>query len=291
MKTIHKLLGTAPTSRGDNRYAPSSLAMKLSVKRTTDYKPVRYKNRNENQNRKILVIGTEEGLLPMQNGKQFETGNHPVELFVPLLHWEQAGFGFDFATPTGKPLQLEHWAMPEEDEDVMRIYRQNKAQLARPLDLRDVVESGLFEDSPYLGVFIPGGHGAILGLPQNTDVKRVIEWALAEDKYLVSICHGPAALLAASMQEPQENFPLKGYQLAAFPDSMDKLLPALGYLPGKMPWLFGEKLKERGMKIVNSTASGKVCQDRKLLTGDSPMAANKLGKLTAEVFLQEINAK
>ncbi len=291
MKTIRKLLGTAPTSRGDNRYAPSSLAMKLSVKRTTDYKPVRYKNRNEDQNRKILVIGTEEGLLPMQNGKQFETGNHPVELFVPLLHWEQAGFGFDFATPTGKPLQLERWAMPEEDEDVMRIYRQNKAQLARPLDLRDVVESGLFEDSPYLGVFIPGGHGAILGLPQNMDVKRVIEWALAEDKYLVSICHGPAALLAASMQEPQGNFALKGYQLAAFPDSMDKLLPAFGYLPGKMPWLFGEKLKEQGMKIVNSTASGKVCQDRKLLTGDSPMAANKLGKLTAEVFLQEIHSK
>ncbi len=63
----------------------------------------------------------------------------------------------------------------------------------------------------------------------------------------------------------------------------------MGYMPGKMPWFFGEKLEELGTKLVNKLANGTVHQDRKLVTGDSPMAANKLGKLSAGLLLQEVN--
>ena len=31
--------------------------------------------------------------------------------------------------------------------------------------------------------------------------------------------------------------------MAAYPDAVDKFAPMIGYLPGPMPWMMGEKLK------------------------------------------------
>lgn len=48
---------------------------------------------------------------------------------------------------------------------------------------------------------------------------------------------------------------------------------------------FGEELKKMGMNIINDDITGRVHKDRKLLTGDSPFAANALGKLAAQEML------
>ena len=48
----------------------------------------------------------------MDNGKKFSTGNHPVEVGLPMLHLLNAGFKIDVVTPTGAPVMFEEWAMP-----------------------------------------------------------------------------------------------------------------------------------------------------------------------------------
>jgi molecular chaperone Hsp31 and glyoxalase 3 len=53
-------------------------------------------------------------------------------------------------------------------------------------------------------------------------------------------------------------------------------------------WKFGEKLKALGFEIVNDGISGAVHRDRTLITGDSPLAGNNLGKLAAETMLKEV---
>ena len=68
----------------------------------------------------------------MKNEKNFLTGNHPVEMFVPMLHFMKAGFEMDIATVTGNPLKLEEWAFPEEDREVMAIYETFKSQILTP---------------------------------------------------------------------------------------------------------------------------------------------------------------
>ena len=39
---------------------------------------------------------------------------------------------------------------------------------------------------------------------------------------------------------------------------------------------------------MNEGISGQCYQDRKLITGDSPLAANNLGKLAAQALLAEV---
>ncbi len=61
-------------------------------------------------------------------------------------------------------------------------------------------------------------------------------------------------------------------------------------MPGHLTWKFGEELQALGLEIINKGISGATHQDRKLLTGDSPLAGNALGKLAAAALLNEVAA-
>ena len=285
---IKKLFGIAPQATHNVSYEPSSLALKLSTSPKTDYTPVDFDGETVTQGEKILMICTEQGTMKMKNGKVFSTGNHPVEMLVPMLHLQNADFEIEIATPTGKPVQIEKWAMPEQDEAVMQIYYEFKARFENPESLASIVENQKLKKEDYIAIFFPGGHGAMLGLPKDENVGEAIQWALKNDKYILAICHGPAALLSTATGASKEDFPFENYKIAAFPDIFDKILPLFGYLPGRMPWYFNKKLKSLGMKVVNKTAGGSCHKDRKLITGDSPEAANDFGKLAAKSLLKAL---
>ena len=288
---LRELTGTEPTLHEDGSYTPSKLAVKVTSPAKTDYDHATYPDAVTGGNRKILIICTEGRYLTTTNGDRFRTGNHPVEIFVGLLHLEKAGFGLDFATISGAPVPLEEWGMPMEDETVLDIIERYRPNLDKPLSLPDVIANRLGDDSPYIAIYIPGGHGAVLGLPESREVKHVLQWVLDTDRHLISICHGPAAFLSLTIDEDPKSFPLSGYKYSGFPDSGDKLLPLIGYLPGKMPWYFGEKLDAVGMKNVSNMPNGTIHEDRRLLSGDSPSAANALGGLAARRLLDTIAAK
>jgi D-lactate dehydratase / protein deglycase len=210
---------------------------------------------------------------------------HSVETLVPMMHLAQAGFGMDICTPTGKDVKLEMWAMPQEDEAVKAFYETKKADLEKPLSLSELMASP-DQLQHYIAVFLPGGHGAMLGLPENKDMTQLLAWVKEHDKTMLAICHGPAALLAGVVEGTE--FLYKDYEMVAFPDRVDKVTPVMGYIPGHMPWYFGEKLIAAGVKIINKAPNGYVHKDRKLITGDSPKAANAFGKLAAESLLEEV---
>jgi molecular chaperone Hsp31 and glyoxalase 3 len=282
---IRKLLGIAPQPTPGGAYKPSPVALKFATADKTDYQAQQYANAYTGGDLKILVLCTEEGQMTMQNGKKFSTGNHPVELFVPLLHLRQAGFDLVFTTPTGQAAKLEHWAFPEKDAQVQAIYADYKKALENPRSLQELVPS-LDEHSPYAAVFIPGGHGAMLGLPDDPNVGQLLHWANQHDRFVVSICHGPAALLASAKVE--SGFLYNGYSITAFPDSTDRQTPLIGYMPGQMTWHLGERLDDYNVTILNKKPDTSCHVDRKLITGASPYAANNLGQLAAQTILDSL---
>lgn len=222
--------------------------------------------------------------MTMENGKMFSTGNHPVEALLPMLHLKNAGFDFKIATLTGKPVVFEMWAFPNEDEHVKAIYNEYKSSFERPMKLQDFVENSFANSEAYAAVFVPGGHGAMLGIPEDENVGKVLNWAHDNNLFTITLCHGPGSLLATTLNN--QSFLYEGYEMAVFPDSVDKQTPMIGYLPGHMPWGLSEKLKELGAKLVNTKSDDTVCLDRRLITGASPMASNELGKLAANTLLK-----
>lgn len=286
---IKKLLGIAPQATEDGAFSPSRLAIKLATSSKTDFDGTVYQNPYKGEKLKVLMVCTEERNMTMANGKKFSTGNHPVEMLLPMLHIKNAGFDIDIVTPTGKPVKIEMWAMPNEDENIKAIYLAYKDQFENPNKLSDFVHNSMNDNSDYIAIFIPGGHGAMLGLPENNDLNKLIHWSHKKDLFMLAICHGPAALLAANIDDDKDAFIYKGYKMAAFPDSVDKQTPMIGYMPGHMPWKFGEKLNELGVTFINKKADATCHIDRKLITGASPQAANDFGKLAATELLKKIN--
>lgn len=283
---LKKILGVAPQLETDGSYRPSKLALRLATVAKTDFENITY-TKYEGNKSKVLVIFTEEKNMEMQNGKFFSTGNHPVEALLPMLHLKNAGFDLEIATPTGKPVVFEMWAMPNEDEHVMGIYNEYKSRFEEPKSLQEFVSTSLTTPSSYAAVFVPGGHGAMLGIPDDQNVGKVLNWAHENDLFTISLCHGPGSFLATTLND--QEFIYTGYKMAVFPDAVDKQTPMIGYLPGHMPWELSTKLTELGAIIVNNKSDNTTQVDRKLITGASPLAANELGKLAATTLLNELN--
>ncbi len=280
-----KLLGIAPKLEADGSYSPSKMAIKLGTSSKTDFENISYQ-KYQGSRKKILVIFTEQKNMTMKNGKMFSTGNHPVEALLPMLHLRNAGFEFEIVTPTGKPVVFEMWAFPEEDQYVNQIYKEHLKEFEKPRSLKDFVENSFGESNSYSAVFVPGGHGAMLGIPEDKNVGKALQWANENGLFTITLCHGPGAFLA-TMEEGKE-FMYRGYNMCVFPDSVDKQTPMIGYLPGHMPWGLSVRLQELGINLMNKKGDDTVCRDRKVITGASPLASNALGKLAAEVLLKEL---
>ena len=267
-----------------NAYFPSEYSLSVYTSPKTDFDGFKFKKAYEGGKYKVLMVASDERYVQMKNGKLFSTGNHPVETLLPMLHIHHAGFEIDVATLSGNSVKLEMWAMPNEDKNVMDIYERYLPKLENPLKLSDILKKVTAEDSPYLAVFFPGGHGALVNLPESRDVKELLKWAMKKDRKIVTLCHGPAALLAGSIDE--NKFLFDGYEMTVFPDSLDEgANQEIGYMPGKLKWLLAERLEKLGVKIINTGITGEVCKDRNVRTGDSPLAANNLGILTADELL------
>lgn len=273
-----------PDPAEENAFFPSPYSLGQFTAPKSNLSGADYPNAYTGGRWKILVIGADERYLLTDNGTMFSTGNHPIETLLPMYHMDKAGFEFDIATTSGNPVKFEWWAFPSEDAEIKGLFTKYRDQIKQPLKLADVVDA-LGPDSDYIGVFIPGGHGALIGLPESEDVRAALEWAQANDKFVISLCHGPAAFLAVG----EESDLFRGYQICAFPDTLDAQTPDIGYMPGHLTWKFGEELTKLGFEILNKDISGAVHKDRKMLTGDSPLAGNALGLLAAGELLAEVN--
>ena len=273
----------APDPAEDNAFFPSPYSLSQFTSPKSDLGGAEYPDAYTGGRLKVLMIGADERYLPTDNGSLFSTGNHPVETLLPMYHLDRAGFSFDIATLSGNPVKFEYWAMPSEDAEVKGLFTRYRDRFKQPLKLSDVLARGL-DGADYIAVFIPGGHGALIGLPESGDVKAVLEWCAANDRFVISLCHGPAAFLAVG----DDSGLYRGYKICAFPDAIDAQTPDIGYMPGHLTWKFGEKLKALGFEIVNDGISGATHRDRKLLTGDSPLAAKALGRLAADALLKEV---
>jgi molecular chaperone Hsp31 and glyoxalase 3 len=271
----------------DNAFYPSSFTLAMAVPQKTNYQKG-YNDRDVNSptykgDKKVLVICTEERFLKMKNGTLFDTGNHPVEALVPLLYLRDAGFSFDFATPTGKPVHFEMWAFPKKDANVKEIFDALQSSMNAPMSLAHVPDR--LEDN-YVAIFVPGGHGA-MHLADNASLGKLLRSAHTTGLPTISLCHGPAALLSAAVGAGDGTFIYDGYKLCVFPDKVDDFTPKLGYMPGLMEVSVSATLAAKGCVLMNTEDDDSTHVDRELITGASPKAANNLGKLAADELVKK----
>ena len=271
-----------PDVAEDNAFFPSPFSLSQFTSPKSDLSGADYAHPYQGGQWKVLMIAADERYMLMDNGTMFSTGNHPIETLLPMYHMAQAGFDIDVATLSGNPVKFELWAMPTAQAEITGLHQRYLPQFLRPRKLSEIADA-LGPESDYVAVFVPGGHGALIGLPESEAVARVLRWAVDNDRHVITLCHGPAALIAAGAFGDAS--PFAGYSICAFPDGVDRQTPEIGYMPGGLTWFFGDRLREQGLTVLNKDVTGATHQDRRLITGDSPFASNALGKLAARALL------
>jgi putative intracellular protease/amidase len=230
---------------------------------------------------RILIVLSAADLWTRADGSEYPTGFWAEELMVPYRRFVDAGHKVDFATPGGVAPTLDPHSVDPSivGDSAARALRAEvdgiADQLEDPLTLSDI------DIDDYDAVFVPGGHAPMVDLYQDPDMGRILSDAVARERIVASVCHGPAALLSASSDDGSWLF--AGRHLAVVTDDEER---AFGTAQNA-PWLLASRLREFGAVVEGGPNwEAFVVQDGRLISGQNPASAGQL----ADAVLAELEA-
>ncbi|CAM5404850.1 DJ-1/PfpI-family transcriptional regulator OS=Streptomyces glaucescens OX=1907 GN=SGLAU_27145 PE=4 SV=1 [Streptomyces glaucescens] len=220
---------------------------------------------------KILFVMTGADHWTLNDGTRHPTGFWAEEAVAPYEAFRAAGHEIVVATPGGVVPTVDKASLAAEvnggQEGADRIAAALAAmtELERPVRLEDV------DLGEYAAVFYPGGHGPMEDLAVDATSGRLLVDALVSGKPLGVVCHGPAAMLAATRADGSNAF--TGYEVAAFTDAEE----VQGGLADKAKWLLQSRLTEAGVTVrAGEPWAPNVVVDRNLVTGQNPASSAPL---------------
>ena len=220
---------------------------------------------------KILFVMTGTDFWTLADGTKHPTGFWAEEAAAPYEAFTAAGYEVVVATPGGVVPTVDKSSLaPEfnggqEGADKVAAAVDSLTELRHPLRLEDV------DLADYAAVFYPGGHGPMEDLAVDAVSGRLLIDALDSGKPLAVVCHGPAALLAATKDDGTNAF--AGYKVAAFTNDEE----TQSGFADKAKWLLETRLVEAGIDVqVGEPWVPKVVVDRNLITGQNPASAAPL---------------
>ncbi|MFD8568968.1 type 1 glutamine amidotransferase domain-containing protein [Streptomyces sp. NPDC059639] len=217
---------------------------------------------------KILFVVTGADHWTLADGTRHPTGFWAEEAAAPYEAFKAAGHEVVVATPGGVVPTVDRGSLAPEmnggQEGADRIERllATMTELQSPLKLDEV------DLDDYAAVFYPGGHGPMEDLAVDADSGALLTRALDSGKPLGVVCHGPAALLAATRDDGTNTF--QGYEVAAFTNEEE----TQAGLADRAKWLLQDRLTDAGVRVLVGDAwAPKVVSDRNLVTGQNPASS------------------
>ncbi|MCX4986324.1 type 1 glutamine amidotransferase domain-containing protein [Streptomyces sp. NBC_00572] len=225
---------------------------------------------------KILFVMTGADFWTLADGTKHPTGFWAEEAAAPYEAFTAAGYEVVVATPGGVVPTVDKSSLaPEfnggqEGADKVAATLDSITALQHPRRLDDV------NLADYAAVFYPGGHGPMEDLSVDATSGGLLVDALNSGRPLAVVCHGPAALLAATKADGTNAF--AGYEVAAFTNDEET---QSGFAE-RAKWLLESRLVEAGVDVqVGEPWVPNVVVDRNLITGQNPASA---APLAAEVL-------
>ncbi|GAA4889127.1 type 1 glutamine amidotransferase domain-containing protein [Streptomyces coeruleoprunus] len=214
---------------------------------------------------KILFVMTGADHWTLADGTQHPTGFWAEEAVTPYEAFKAAGHEVVVATPGGVVPTVDKASLAENPDATASF-----PELENPVALEDV------DAADHDAVFYPGGHGPMEDLAVNADSGRLIVRVLESGRPLAVVCHGPAALLAATKEDGTHA--VAGYRLTGFTNAEE----TQAGLAAKAKWLLQDRLVEAGADFQEGEPwAAHVVVDRNLITGQNPASS---GPLAAELL-------
>ncbi|MER7575563.1 type 1 glutamine amidotransferase domain-containing protein [Streptomyces sp. NPDC126514] len=229
---------------------------------------------------KILFVLTGVDHWTLADGTRHSTGFWAEEAVAPYQRFRAEGHEIVVATPGGVVPTVDRGSLAPEVNGGQEAADETARALDAMTELKNPVSLADVDLDDYDAVFYPGGHGPMEDLAVDAVSGRLLVDALDSGKPLGVVCHGPAALLAATREDGTNAF--AGYRIAAFTDAEE----TQAGLAGKAKWLLQSRLVEAGVHVeAGEPWAPHVVVDRNVVTGQNPassapLAAELLKKLS-----------
>jgi len=194
-----------------------------------------------------------------------------THIYYPLI---EAGFHVDFASPKGGAAPMDETSRDLTDPDNERFLN-NKEVMSQ---ICNTIPMHKIDPKKYHVIHFAGGHGAMWDFHNNEDVNRVIRGIYENDGIVAAVCHGPAALVNATLSNGE--YLVKGKDLSCFTDAEE----AEGKMTNIVPFLLESTLRELGaiMHPAGNWQDQVVVSDH-LITGQNPQSARSVGRKIVEL--------
>jgi putative intracellular protease/amidase len=216
----------------------------------------------------ILCVVTSH---PIRGDSGEPTGFAMVELTHPLEVFKAAGIPVEIASIRGGHPPIDFFDLTDPVNDRFWKDHEFREVLANSLIL------GELNPSRYSAVFFAGGHGTMWDFADDPAVQRVIRDIWEAGGIVSAVCHGPAALVNATLSDG--SYLVAGKTLAAFTDEEEA---EVGYAK-VVPYLLATTLKARGaLHQAAPNWSEHVVTDGRLVTGQNPASAHGVGQAVVD---------
>lgn len=228
---------------------------------------------------KVLIVLSAADKWTRADGSTYASGVWAEEFVVMDEALIKAGFEVDIATPGGVAPTIDMRSLNPKivGQDQATRFRdylaENAERMQRPLVLSAV------EVDRYDAIVIPGGHGPVEDLYKDEDVGRLLVQADRTSKVIASVCHGPAAFLAAKDEDGR--WPFLGRKMTSFSDEEEIEFGTAD----NAPWLLANTLRTRGAIYEKGPNwSPFIVRDGNLLTGQNPASTALLADAVITAF-------
>ncbi|MDD0926730.1 type 1 glutamine amidotransferase domain-containing protein [Xylella fastidiosa subsp. multiplex] len=212
----------------------------------------------------ILCVVTSH---PIRGDSGEPTGFAMVELTHPLEVFEAAGIPVEIASIRGGHPPIDFFDLSDPVNDRFWKNKAFRHALAHSFVLGDL------DPLRYSAVFFVGGHGTMWDFADSLAVQNVIRGIWGSDGIVSAVCHGPAALVNATLSDG--SYLVAGKKVAAFTDEEETEVKYANVVP----YLLATTLKQRG--ALHQSAPNwveNVVVDGRLITGQNPASAYGVGQ-------------
>jgi putative intracellular protease/amidase len=195
------------------------------------------------------------------------TGVWAEELAAPYYAFIDAGADVELASPRGGPVPFDPGSVKPAGQNDAVVER----LLADPAAQRKVAatrKASEINATDFDAVFLPGGHGTMWDLPDDSGVTHAVETAFAAGKVVASVCHGAAGLVSA--RRPDGKPLVEGRQVNSFTDAEERAAGLIDVVPFKLE----SRLRELGGRFDGAPNwQPHVVRDGQLITGQNPKSS------------------
>jgi putative intracellular protease/amidase len=228
----------------------------------------------------LLMIVTGATSLTMKDGSEHPTGFWAEELVTAHRDLVAAGHRVTIATPGGVTPTVDAVSLDagvvgsaETVAALESCLASSAAELVAAVPVADV------DSADFAAVVLPGGHGPMADLAVDPAVGRVLVAANDAGTIIAPFCHGPAALLSATLADGTNAF--AGRRLTVFTDEEERT----GGTGENTPWWVETALRDAGVVIESAAPwSDHVVVDGNLITGQNPQSSASVARRVLEAL-------